>query len=377
MGENGRRLHVYDVATAERSCALVFNGGEGHAVAHAMSLLGVLLNCVDELKDKYGLLICKRSSWDAAVTILDHSLYDSFGACGYHREFSQGLSVVAEDVQDTLEAIFRHAFGVEDALIQTPSRSRIRGSLADDISNDLCSQMSNASLHTEGAVSGQEQVPTNFSRTTPTPANTNGSDYCSMQNMITMDRSREMNLERLIVRFVEDTPMESLGEKRSADFNTFVEPGLEMKWNYIQAANEICIHPPSVAVTVVADLAYMQFHRKRREECVQRLHCNSNSANSGVDTSSEDTYHSPTHPFDTGSMITWEEGGFRLTWLRSYTFSVALTLNALNANLVQSQPETTKLPKLFLMERLPATVCSQRKFMSFLRSRFQFLYRLE
>ncbi|GBE62450.1 5-methylthioadenosine phosphorylase, putative [Babesia ovata] len=382
---DGRILgtNVPEGTPSARSCALVYAGDEALAVVHAMSLLGAVLNCLEELRDKRGLLICKRTSWDAAVALLGRSLSDNFDSCitpcsALHELYESNCTT-----QSSLEKLFGHAFRVGSSVLNAAKQSEGWDMLNDVIDGQLCSQLSNASMHTSLTQqnAAMTQAVGDTQKQTYTSFSGGNTIYRSMQRILAMERSRENTLDRLLVRFVDQIPLESTSGKRSSAFNPFVEPGLEMKWNYIQAANEMCDHPPDIGVTVVAGLSHMNLIRHNAAANAEEAN-NSDDGEHRISSNSSDVKSNPTmHPFDGSDRFSWDDEGkrqsVRLRSLKSYTFCIALTLNALNVNLTRLATPNGWLPKLFMIEPLPSKNEDQQQFVGFLRSRFQFLYRLE
>ncbi|KAK1936164.1 hypothetical protein X943_001785 [Babesia divergens] len=377
------------IVVAGRSCALVYNGSQSQGVVHAVMLLSTLLNCVDELQDKRGLLICKRESWEEAVANLGCGLTDCFDDCTFPCSRLCGPDACGLDAKESLDLLLRHAFRTEGS--DMGSYRNAPGSLSDITEYDLCSQMSNTTLHSACTIPNQGiGIPGSdrYVQICPVPTKDNG-DYSTMQQLIAMERRKEDKLDRLLVRFVDEMPLESLEGgveiPNSAAFNSFVEPGMEMKWNYIQAANEIASHPQDVAVVVIAGMSQMQQQATLGGDYRPSQNSDAHRPPSEVGSTVTLANNTSAHPFDSYLTHKWDEDeeeddtnlAYRLKHLRSYTFNIQLALNALQANLKLGGTVNESLPKFFLVDRLPSRPADQGKFITFLRSRFQFLYKLE
>ncbi|GFE55429.1 DGK-isoform, putative [Babesia ovis] len=386
MGSSEDLVEVCSVPTVEelpgkRCCALVYNGGDVEAVHYAMCLLGVLLNCVDSLKGKYGLLICQKRTWEAAVASLDRNLTDAFD--GYKKPCNYLCANYMEngDVQASLDIILKHALRTENVTIHVPTFPK------GDASNNGPDQSVTASItdtdgntHCDGDNSEHILGGDNNVHALNDAGNTkhllyDNTTYKQLQKIMEIDRSREVSLDRLIVRFVDEPPVKSMGQMKPEPFNTFVEPGLEMKWNYIQAANEICLHPKDIGVTIVAGLANMKLYREQIDVSLQDTHEDLNTSKHGLDADSWDITFKGRHPFDDSSINIWDDVMYRRAFLRSYALCITVTLNALDVNLARLC-EDEKLPKLFLIDHLPIEECDQHRFIQFLDSRFQYLYKI-
>ncbi|CDR98065.1 hypothetical protein, conserved [Babesia bigemina] len=375
--------NVPEGTPSSRSCALVYTGDESLAVVHAMSLLGTVLNCLEELRDKYGLLICKRTSWDAAVALLGRSLSDNFDSCVAPCNALHELYESSCDPQSSLARLLGHAFRVDSSDLKAAEQDGDWDFLNDVIDGQLCSQLSNATMRSCNTQQNSESTQASSDTNKQTSTGLAGDDtvYRSMQRILAMERNREKCLERLLVRFVDEIPLESTSGKRSSAFNPFVEPGLEMKWNYIQAANELCNHPPDIGVTIVAGLSHMNLIRHNAAANAEEAH-NSDDGEQGESSKAAEIKSHPTmHPFDAPDQFSWDDKAkcqsLRLKTLKSYTFCLSLTLNALHVNLTRLSTPNDWLPRLFFIEPLPIKNVDRRHFVGFLRSRFQFLYKLE
>ncbi|GIX65174.1 5-methylthioadenosine phosphorylase, putative [Babesia caballi] len=370
-------LEAPDGAVSPRSCALVYRGGEAAAVAHAMSLMGTLLGCADDLQGKRGLLICTRAAWEAAASLLGRSLSDNFDSCTPPCPALRALSAEGPDEQESLERLLRHAFRTESSAMQSPHHSRW-DALTEVVDHDSCSQLSTASMRTGATVASQGTLAAGFDSCARTPTRAAGADYhfSAAQRLLATERAREGRLERLLVRFVDEAPYETLYGKRRTPFNMFVEPGCETKWNYIQAANEISLHPPDIGVVVVAGLSLLPLHRTRGKGHDARA-----ADEKGGNPDAGSPSFPSIHPFDGSDFINWEEpfGGRRerVNCLKSYTVCLSITLNALQINVARAGSAGGRLPKLFFIDRLPARAGDHQNFITFLRNRFQFLYRLD
>ncbi|KAK1442411.1 hypothetical protein BgAZ_404410 [Babesia gibsoni] len=374
-----------------RTCALVYDGGESQGIVHALSLLSTLLNCVDELQDKRGLLICKRATWEQAAECLDRGMTDCFEDCTFPCSRLCGQNSSDIDPKDALDQILRHAFLSESRSNRKFGGRGSPGTLSEIMEYELCSQMSGASLHKVGSIPSQASGLLNLGRCSLIVSSQGkvSDDYSVMQKIMEMERRREEKLRRLIVRFVDDLPLDYLDSgkemKTCTPFNPFVEPGMETKWNYIQAANEIAFHPEDIAVVVVVGLSQIELDAHQIEGRV------SPPTSSRIPSPNEDaepeshmstTY---THPFDSYERPKWEldeeeEGNgvaYQYREISLYAFALQLTLNAFQANLGRSNSTNMGLTKLYFLESLPTKETDQEKFIAFLRSRFQFTYKLE
>lgn len=373
------------------TCALVYKGGDRQGVIHAMTLISTLLNCVDQLQDKYVLLICKRSAWKEAADSLGRGMTDCFEDCSFPCNELYNQASTPEECNNSVYRLLRHAFRTDERATADSRSQKSRGALSQATEYNLCSQMSSASLHTFGTM---PSLATGFSQYERyahlMPSQGRIIDnYINMQKLIVMEKSRELKLQRLVVRFVDEVPLEKMehgrNKKTSTAFNSFVEPGMETKWNYLQAANEIAFHPEDIGTVVIVGLASVKLHAHHIDDSMAPPGTTEVMPPCNPAAYESCTGKPSAHPFDSYKRPKWEledededsNVAYQHRHISLYAFALQLTINALQANLDRSAPLKEGLPKLFLLEGLPTASIDQKKFIAFLRSRFQFIYRLE
>lgn len=316
---------------------VVFNGTDAQAVAYAVRFIGTALCHREGKRDEMALLICKRSSWDSVIRILGTRMTDLF-------EKDMCIDVKSKCCHEmnrkTLDKILGSCFD-KCNILKHPKPSADR-----EVMGVICESSNVASADLAGKC---------FTNANDLKDHALNNEEVWKDGHLRDQGTREENLKRLLVRFVDEEPLHVVKSKDFPMSNIAHDPG-GLLWNYIGAANDMSVHLDNIVLVVVAGLSQMQ-----TEEPVEY--------DPFADVVDEIVIP---HPF-TATGVAEHGDYFHRTYnnkyILRYAMSIATTVNALNRN--------ENLPNFVLFEPLPTDHSDEKKFISFLSERFGYIYRLD
>ncbi|EDO05753.1 uncharacterized protein BBOV_IV001560 [Babesia bovis T2Bo] len=367
---------VCDVLEGEFSahkstCAIVHEGDDAKCVAYAVHLIGVVLNCTDMFDDKHILLLCKRTAWEAAMSA-NYINIDILTNCSHPCPYINNNLKKVEYRNTLLDCIISHAFGLDALVNCAPTSNDFEGAGSDNVGTNTSNLGSD--MHTELCSSVGDYTGTTSSGTLEEHGRSMSQSRfrAFLQHIAESDQARELAIDGLIVRFVDNGPCKFFGNFAPVEFNRFVEPEMETKWNFIQGANEMCSHPDKIGMTVVAGLSHMNLNKKSKPPAPIKTKSKYNQYKKVK----QEPEKPQRHPFDDTDNQSWEHVALKRAMLRGYALCITVTLNALDINLARSKSQPLSIPKFYLIESLPKEHSDHASFTRFLRSRFQHLYKL-